>query len=233
MSVTRATPRNTTGLTVQPLASTLSQALVRVAAPSTGEHVALGDARRYEARWVSQQLDSDGLGVDVALDAQRPRRFSGQVSSISLGALVPIDELLSPGEHWLFVAPVSASGLISRPAPGAPPAASAVRFLIGDAAPGTAADLGAVWLRKPEGTYNGEKSGRVLFDATVFDAAGAALTVPCTLRLTGEINGELAAPGPFSVLALPGGDYAISASAPGTRAASARFNVNPELGGPN
>jgi hypothetical protein len=227
----REEPRNTTGLAVEALASPISGASVRLVAPNAGEHVALGAAPRYDVRWVSEQLDPDGLGIDVALDAYRPRRLPQSASLISLALLVPVDEQLTRGEHWLFVAPISASGLVSRRALGSPQSASAVRFLVGDGAldPATA---GTVWLREPQGTYNWPRSERVLFDAQAFGPDGAPLAAPCAIHLAGELSGELRLPAPFFVLALKGGSYDARASAPSSRAASARFTVNPELGRP-
>jgi hypothetical protein len=231
-SAVREGSRNTTGLVVEALTRPTSAASVRLLAPNVGERIALAAARLYDVRWVGEQLDADGLGVDVALDAYRPRRLPRSASLIPLALLVPVDEQLAPGEHWLFAAPVSASGLVSRPALESPPSASAVRFSIGEGPLESATPVGAVWLREPQGTYNGPRSERVLFDAQAFGPEGAPLAAPCAVHLVGEPRGELELPGPFSVLALKGGSYEVSASAPGTKPASARFSVNPELGGP-
>ena len=232
-SEAQAVPRNTLGIEIAQLVAPISQASVRFVTPSANERVALGDARRYEVHWSSEQLDPDALGIDVALDAERPRRVPAAQSALPLGELLPAGEELTAGVHWLFAAPISASGLVPRRAEGAPASAVAVRFQLGAAGPGSVAPGGAVWLRKPEGTYNGPSAEHVLFDGHSFAKNGTPLAAPCKILVRGKSSGELAFPGPVSALALAGGDYEISASAPGAGSAAARFiTVNPELGGP-
>jgi hypothetical protein len=115
-----------------------------------------------------------------------------------------------------------------------PRAAIARRFFIGKAPPGEAGPSGAVWLRKPEGTYNGpQNAGRVLFDAFVFSAAGTPLDVTCTIGLRAPgVTGALRLPAPFSMQDMPSGDYDVDVSAPSARAVTSRFVVNRELAGP-
>ncbi|HEY4104974.1 MAG TPA: hypothetical protein VGM44_13845, partial [Polyangiaceae bacterium] len=170
-----------------------------------------------------------GLGIDVALDDNRPRRLASSATLITLGSLVPAAEELRSGEHWLFAAPISASALVPQNAAGTR-AAVAVRFSIGDAAP-SSADRGTVWLHEPEGTYNGPNGAHVPFEAIAFSAAGAALPSPCAVRLSGKHDGELDFPGPFSVAELESGDYEVTASAAGS-ASRRTITVNAELGMP-
>lgn len=200
-----AAPRNTVGLLAKELDSPISRASVTFAAPRFGEQIALANARSYDVRWVSSELDADALGVDVALDDQRPRRLPASVSLITLGLLVSADEPLAVGQHWLFAAPVSASGLVPRRVAGAPRSAVALEFLIADAstsapepaASGAAHAGGAVWLRQPEGTYNGASSEQVLVDALAFTESGAPASTPCAIHVAGAASGELDFPGPF------------------------------------
>jgi hypothetical protein len=229
----REAPRNTLGLTVEQLVSPISPASVRFVAPVAGEHIALGAARGYDVHWLSEQLDADALGVDVALDANRPRRLPASQSLVPLGLLVPAGEEPAAGEHWLFAAPIAASGLVPRRAEGEPRSAVAVRFQIGDAAPRSTRSTGTVWLRKPEGTYNGSSSERVLFDAQGFSETGRPVTLPCAIALRGTLAGELRFPSPFAALAFKSGDYEVGASAPGLEPAPTRvITVNAELGRP-
>jgi hypothetical protein len=228
-------------LLAKELDSPISRANVSFSAPSFGEQIALANARSYGVRWVSSELDADVLGVDVALDGQRPRRLPASVSSITLGLLASEDEPLAVGKHWLFAAPVSASGLVPRPRVGAPRSAVALEFLIADASsstrepavPGSAHAGGALWLRQPAGTYNGPSSEQVLVDALAFAENGASVATPCALQVAGAASGELDFPGPFLLFALLSGDYEFRASAASNALSAARFiTVNRELGGP-
>ncbi len=228
-----AAPRNSTGLTLEPVATPISEASAHFVTPGWGDRLALADAARYEVHWVSERLEPDALGVDIALDAQRPRRLPRAESMIPLGQLLAAGEQLSLGEHWLFAAPISATGVVPKRAEGAPPSAVAVRFWVGDAPQVPPPATGVVWLRKPEGTYNGAKAEHVLFDAQAFGANGAPLALPCALQLRGKASGEVAFPAPFSAVTLASGDYEISASAPGVAAAAVRsVTVNQELDKP-
>jgi hypothetical protein len=226
-------PQNTVGLVAKELDTPISPARVRFAAPSFGEHIAPAEAQSYDVRWVSDNMDVDALGVDVALDGQRPRRIPGSASLITLGLLVPTDEALALGEHWLFAAPISASGLVPRRTAESPRSAVALRFVIGDGAPGAASTSGALWLRKPDGTYNGAGSEQVLIDAQAFAESGTPLASPCAIHVRGAVTGELNFPGPFLLLALLNGDYELTASTPGAPPSLARLiTVNRELGRP-
>ncbi len=140
---------------------------------------------------------------------------------------------LQPGSHWLFAAAVLPSGLVPRPAPGASRAAVARHFFVGPAPSGDTGPSGALWLRKPEGTYNGSKDAEtLLFDVLVFSATGAPVEPLYTVSLNGAGRvGELHFPSPFAVHDVPSGEYTVAVSAPGAQPISARFTVNRELGG--
>ncbi len=239
--ITPALPRNTVGLLAKELDSPISRAKVSFAAPRFGEQLALANARGYDVRWISSELDADALGVDVALDAQRPRRLPATVSSIALGLLVSADEPLAVGEHWLFAAPVSASGLVPRPAADAPRSAVALEFLIADAVSSTSKPSasesvhtgGALWLRQPEGTYNGARSEQVLIDALAFTETGEPAATRCVIHVAGAARGEHDFPGPFLLFALLNGDYDFRSSSANDTLGAARFiTVNRELGRP-
>jgi len=227
-----ATPVNSAGLELEPVVTPVSPATVRVDSPQPGDHVALAAARDYTVHWSSEHLDTDALGVDIALDSHRPRRVAANESVVALGTLVPADEELLAGEHWLFAAPVTASGLVPSRAASGPRSAVAVRFFVGESS-SNAAPSGAVWLRGPEGTYNGPNAEHVLFDAHVFGADGKASTpsLTLTLALRGKTPSKLTFSAPFSVRALASGDYDVSASAPGLTPSARVFTVNAELGG--
>jgi hypothetical protein len=229
VSVPHENPDNDTGLAVERLASPISPATVRIVAPRASERILGPDALRYAAHWVSEQLDPSSLGVDIALDSQRPRRLPASASLVALGALVPPGEELSAGEHWLFVAPVAASGLVPRRTEGSPLSAVAVRFQVGATAPSAAASAGIVWLRRPEGTYNGPGSEHVVFEAQAFAFDGTPLDGVCVIHFGGKLSGDVRFPAPFAV-ALASGDYDITASAPGVSQSSRSITVNSELG---
>jgi len=224
---------DTLGVVIAPLEPPVSEASARFVSPSSGERVALSAARAYDVRWSIEHLDSDALGIDVALDAFRSRRLPASSSGLTLGLLVPAGEQLAAGTHWLFVAPISASGLVPRRSPAAPATAVAVRFQLGDLPVDPASARGAIWLRKPEGTLNGPSAEHVLFDVQPFAENGAPLAGPCRLVVRGPLSGELDLDGPISALSLAAGDYELSASAAGAAPAAARLiTVNPELGRP-
>lgn len=208
----------------------VSQGSVRFVAPLRGEQITIEQARGYELRWASEQLDADALGFDIALDGNRPRRLPLAQSSMPLSSLVPADDALSPGRHWLFLASIEASGVIPKRSLDGLPSAVAVEFQVG-AVPVASDAKGALWLRKPEGTYNGAASEHVLFDAQAFAENGSPLAEPCTLSLRGPASGELGISGPVSVPALGSGDYEIQPLASGFESFPPRhFTVNAELG---
>ena len=233
-SASSSEPLNSTALTAEPLLSPSSKASLRFTAPQLAEEISLPDPRKFQVEWASDFADTDALGIDIALDTGRPRRLPQTRSAILLGELCAVDAELAPGAHWLFAAPVSASGLVPRLAPGMPRAAIARRFFVGKAPRGEVGPSGAVWLRKPEGTYNGlQNAESVLFDAFVFSAAGTPLDATCTIGLRAPgVTGALRLPAPFSVQDMPNGDYDVDVSAPSARPVTSRFIVNRELGGP-
>ncbi|MEO8899926.1 MAG: hypothetical protein ABI627_00245 [Polyangiaceae bacterium] len=129
----------------------------------------------------------------------------------------------------LYIAAGAAAG-----APRLPRSAVARRFFVGKVAEHSGGPSGALWLRKPEGTYNGSASARVVFEPFAFSATGALVAAPCTIALAAgapDASGELRQPAAFSVQNMPSGECAVSVSAPRARAVSLRFTVNHELGG--
>ena len=112
-----------------------------------------------------------------------------------------------------------------------PSSAVAVRFFVGETS-SKAAPSGAIWLRKPEGTYNGANAEHVLFDAQVFGVDGKAVAPTATLSLLGKASGELAFSAPFSARTLASGDYEVRVVAPGVASTARAFTVNAELGRP-
>lgn len=224
-------PVNSTGLELEPVTIPISPASVRVDAPQSGDHVALAAARDYSVHWSSEHLDADALGIDVALDAYRPRRVAANETVIALGTLVPAGEELLAGEHWLFAAPIAASGLVPSRAANGPRSAVAVRFVVGDAS-SNGAPSGVIWLRKPEGTYNGPSSEHVLFDAHAFGADGKPAPFSATLSLHGKTQGALSFSAPFSVRTLASGDYDVSLAAQGFAPITRAFTANADLGRP-
>ena len=211
----------------------VSKATVSFVAPELGEHVVLADPRGYRVQVISDAAGADIVAVELALDSGRPRRLAATQANITLGELLSEDAELAPGSHWLFAAPVLASGLVPRAAASGARAAKAHRFFVGKTADEAAGPSGAVWLRRPEGNYNGAKSSdAVTFDAFVFSALGAESDAPCTITLRSpRTNGRLQLTSPFVLHDLPSGVYEVSASAPPASIRMTHFTVNRELGG--
>ncbi len=173
------------------------------------------------------------VGLELALDAGRPRRVSIAEPHDCLGRIA---ERRRRARARPTLA-IRSSGLGLRPSPPA-------RF--GWTARGQGASLlhrqdvgrgarpsGAVWLRRPEGSYNGAKSSEaVTFDAFVFSALGAELETPCTITLeSSAVSGQLRLASPFLLRDVPSGVYEVSASASAAATRTTFFTVNRELVG--
>ncbi len=225
--------QNSTKLRTEAVESPLSQASLTFVAPELGEHVLIDDPRSYRVQLKSAAVGPDVIGLELALDAGRPRSVSLAQPSIALGDLLNADVELGPGAHWLFSAPVLASGLVPRTASGGPRAAQARRFFIGKTPDEAAGPSAAVWLRRPEGSYNGPKNSEsVLFDALVFSALGTPIDMPCTITLQSpKVSGQLQLASPFVVHEVPSGVYEVTASAMAASTSTTRFTVNRELAG--
>ncbi len=225
-------PLNSTDLRADVVASAFSKMSTRFTAPEPNQVVAGSAPRSYEVRLLVDVPEPDALGIDVALDGQRPRRLPSARAVTTLSQLLPVDGELAEGEHWLFAAPILASGLVPRVNAEALRSAVARRFFVTSQPGGVSNGSGAVWLRKPEGTYNGPSSQRLLFDLFSFDEQGAALGTVCTIALEGErFAGKLRLAAPFALLEVPSGNYRVGVSAPAARAMTWEFTVNRELGG--
>jgi len=200
--------------------------------PELGEHL-LTEPRSYRVRLSADALGADIVALEISLDAGRPRKLSSAEPFIALGELLSEDSQLAPGSHWLFAAPVLASGLVPRSLSGGSRVAKARRFFVGKSADEGAGPSGSVWLRKPEGSYNGSKSsGSLTFDAFVFSALGEPVEVPSTIALRSpKINGQLQLSSPFLLHEVPSGLYEVTVSAPRASPRTTLFTVNRELGG--
>ena len=231
--VISAAPMNNTPLQAEVLESPVSQASVHFGAPELGVHLTVADLRSYRVRIETDAAGPDIIGLDVALDEGRPRRVSVSEPTIALGQLLSEDAELTPGGHWLFAAAVVASGRVPRSPLGGARAATARRFFIGDTRDEAAGPSGAVWLRKPEGTYNGAKANEaVLFDAFTFSALGTPSATPCTITLrSASLSGQLRLASPFALHEVPSGVYEVGASASTARPSATHFIVNRELSG--
>lgn len=225
--------QNTTNLRAQALESPVAGALLSFATPQLGEHVSLAEPGSYRVQLLSDGLGPEVTGIELALDSGRPRRLPPSQSSVVLSELLSEDVTLSPGSHWLFAAVVLASGLVPRPTPAEPRAARAVRFFVGTTADEASGPSGAVWLRRPEGSYNGPKSSEsVMFDAFVFSALGSPIEEPVTIGLQSpKVNGQVRFASPFLLYDVPSGVYELSASARAGSTSTTHFTVNRELGG--
>ena len=225
--------QNSTDLRAEVLDSPTSQATLNFVAPELGERVLLADPRNYRVQVITDVAGSEIAGLEVSLDAGRPRRLPVAAPTITLGELLSEDAELAPGSHWLFAAPILASGFVPRAASGGARAAKARRFYIGKSADEAVGPSGAIWLRRPEGSYNGVKSGEsVTVDAFVFSALGVEIDAPCTIALRSpKVSGQLRLSSPFVLHELPSGVYEASASALPASTSVTHFTVNRELGG--
>jgi len=215
------------------LDSPLSTASLQFVTPELGEHVMSADPRSYRVRLISDAALPDIIGLELSLDAGRPRRVSLAEPTIALGELLKADVALVPGAHWLFAAPVTASGLVPRAASGGPRAAKARRFFIGKTSGEAAGPSGAVWLRRPDGSYNGAKNSEsVVFDAFVFSALGTQSDTPYTITLESPaVSGQLRLTSPFVLHEVPSGLYQVSVEAVAATTHMTHFTVNRELSG--
>ncbi len=227
------TVANGTPLLAEPLQSPTSAVRLSFAAPELGEQIPLTALGEFQVKLAFDAAGVEGARIEVALDGGRPRRLTAPLPTIALSQLLAADAELRPGAHWLFAAPVLSSGLVPRGAAGAPRTAVARRFFVGKREASDSGPTGALWLRQPEGTYNGQAAAQaVLFDVYVFSATGAPQDLPYTVALHGpSVSGELRFPSPFSVHDVPSGDYGVLVSAATATPVSARFTVNRELGG--
>lgn len=224
---------NGTSLRTEVASSPSASLELTLISPALGEVITGADPGVYWVQLALRGTLEDVSGIEVALDAERPRRLPHGRSGVGLNELLPIEAALSQGAHWLFAAPVSVSGLVPRTAPNAPRVALARRFFVGLVPSGEAGPSGALWLRAPDGTYNGARSAdRVLFDAYAFSATGALLDSQPTIQLHGPgITGELRLASPFFAIELASGEYEATVSSASATASSRRFTVNRELGG--
>lgn len=230
--VHEAPAQNSTALRAEALESPVSGVTLSFVAPELAERVLLAEPRDYRVRLISDGAP-DVTEIELGLDSGRPRRLPLSQLTITLAELISDDVPLRPGSHWLFAAPVLASGLVPRAASGAPRIARARRFFVGKAADEAGVASGAVWLRRPEGSYNGPKNSEsVIFEAFAFSALGAPTEEPCTIALRSpEVSGQLRFASAFLVHDLPSGVYEVSTSAPAAPTSNTQFNVNRELGG--
>jgi hypothetical protein len=224
--------QNSTKLRAETLESPQSQSALSFAAPELGEHLLLEDPHGFRVRLSRDALGTEVVAIEVSLDAGRPRRLSLAEPSITLRDLLSEDVELSKGSHWLFAAPVLASGLVPRERPGGARVAKARRFFVGQSAGEAAGPSGAVWVRKPEGSYNGSKnSDSVVFEAFAFSALGEPLDAPCAITLrSARVSGQLQLASQFVLHDVPSGVYELNASALGA-STTTHFTVNRELGG--
>jgi len=225
--------QNSTQLRAETIDSPQSRTALAFMAPELGEHLPLAESRGYRVRLSRDALGPDVIAVEVSLDAGRPRRLALAEPSITLGELLSEDSELLAGSHWLFAAPVQASGLVPRAASGGRSVAKARRFFIGKSTDEAAGPSGAVWLRRPDGSYNGAKnSDSVMFEAFVFSALGEPVDVPSAITLRSpQVSGQVQLRSPFLMHDVPSGVYEVSVSAPSASTRTTHFTVNRELGG--
>ncbi len=224
--------QNSTALRAEVLESPVSPATLSFVAPQLGEHVPLTEPRSYRVQLLGQGLGPDVIALELSLDSGRPRRLPLSRLNITLAELLSEDAALGAGSHWLFAAPVLASGLVPRATSGGARAARARRFFVGTAVDEAQGPSGAVWLRRPDGSYNGRKGAEsVMFEAFVFSATGDPLEEPTTITLRSpKVSGELRFASPFMVHQVPSGVYEVSTSARAAPANTTYFTVNRELG---
>ncbi len=159
------------------------------------------------------RLKKAGAGqLWVALDQHRPRLVREQDDSIGLAELVPADQELSPGPHWL-----SATLVPEDQVPYAPAAArsrqpaAALRFWVEKREERSAPGPHLVMFQ-PGGTYNG-KDAQVVLHAAAFHMPESGLAADgFRIRVQGGGRSgvlSLGAVSPVRIPDLASGDYRI------------------------
>src|SRR5690606_31737281 len=90
---------------------------LRIVSPKPDQAVPVSDADATPVRLELKGWGSEGSGTDVLvkLDDFYPRALSTLPQTLTLGALVPANKRLEPGEHELFVVAVRADRTSVKP----------------------------------------------------------------------------------------------------------------------
>lgn len=188
---------------------------VEIKFPFAEQHIAAAKASSYHVRLkVEHWPERD---VELVLDDFRPRPLAELGEPVTLGALVPADRELEPGEHILFAFAERKDGITVKPASASSlQPFGVVHFWVGPR--GTSQiDMHEpmIVLSEPRGTFNGDAAAdAVRVDYYVLGAPPESGDYRVAVSVDGAgVHGEIAADRPQSlaVHGLPSGDFRVTA----------------------
>ncbi len=185
-----------------------SGSFVEIRFPIAEQRIRMKKTAGYRVR-----LKKAGSGqLWVALDDHRPRPVPRPDDSIGLAELVPADQELSPGPHWLSATLLAQDHVPYAAAPDkSRQPVAALRFWVekrGErGAPGP-----QLIMFQPGGTYNGKDAQVVLHTAAFHMPEGGLAPDGFRIRIQGSGRSgalTLGAVSPVKIPDLPSGDYRI------------------------
>jgi hypothetical protein len=206
-SAAKATPVTFERLTVLPIPDPSPH--VEILFPYAGKVVPMSKADAYQVRLRVEHWSGP---VQIALDTHRPVVVSDHEQPVSLRALVPADQDLTPGVHRLFAVAVDQRGIMVR-ASGRRSRGpfSVVAFRVGSHEP-LPAERPFIAYSQPRGTYNGDDAAdSMLVD---FYLVGLGRYLHGRVRVSvagrdGTWSEVLDTWQPLAVRGLPSGDYVV------------------------
>ncbi len=187
---------------------------VEIAFPFAEQHISAAKAPGYHLRLKVEHWPA--RGVELVLDDFRPRPLAELPEKPTLGALVPADRTLEPGEHLLVAMAVRDDGATVKPqsASSLEPFA-AVHFWVGPRG-ASSVDMHQpmLVLSEPRGTFNGSAAAdAVRIDFYVMNAALGAGKYRVAASVDGDgVHSELVVDSwqPLAVHGLPSGDFQVT-----------------------
>lgn len=204
---------------------------VEIVQPAPGAVLApdLAPSTLLKLRVENAALTSDGEGVLVALDGQRPRRvLIGR--PLTLAELLPFGASLKAGPHALLAVAVDAQGRTLRAVPGADKAVSVLTFFVGT----PPAPQGSTPTSTPRSVFCLSPVGTAYInpgDALVFEVLAFGGAEPSRVRVrTRHFDFELPfdAKRAFALRGLPPGDARLSVGGEPSSECVVTLNAAPE-----
>lgn len=167
-----------------PVAAPNPMPSVEIRRPRADERLALEHAARFPIELRVEHWPAQG--VELVLDDFRARLLSTFGAPVRLGALVPADQRLAPGEHRLVAIAVRPDGTTVKPADaGLLQPYAAVRFSVGAPEVHAVSTAPRLIYSEPRGTYNGARAADGAFiDYYLLNAPGNPHQALVTCRLT-------------------------------------------------
>jgi hypothetical protein len=198
--------------------------------PSFGDTLDARFARRQLVRVRAEPawLTADAEGVVISLDGGRPRRVLPD-SSLTLGDLLPFDQVLNEGAHVLLALAVAADGRALRvPPSSAIRPLSLVGFFVGPRV-GDPASMATpqLFCLSPVGTHYSKPDGALPFEVLAVGweprAVGLRVRAP-----GGELETRFDPSRSYAVRGLPVGDAVFSIGSASGPHAECVTTVNPD-----